>query len=567
MILKNKRKAPAKSRALAIAVYLIAAALFVGFVYYTTLPPMNIHSGGFWSFMFFLGIVVTVSWFVVNMLSGKLFAETVRFPSGMIDFQASMGGIRNKFPRIMLGIAAAVIAFLVIGNIVGSRMFRAKTYSSLITVEEADFATGIAETEYVSDIALMDTASARIIGARTLGTLSDLVSQYQVSYDYTQIAMKNPAGDSHPYKVAPLEYESFFKWVKNRGAGIPGYVKVDTVRFEAEFVRLSGEYIRYSPSAYFSKNLMRSLRFAYPTAIFGSVCFEVDDNGHPYWVASTMKPHAGLFGAMDVDKVVTLDAVTGETAIYAPPESPDWIDIVYYGSLICQKYDWYGMLRGGWLNSEFSQVNCVVTTDDFGYKIIGNDVYIFTGVTSTASDEANIGFILANSRTGEYKFFSVAGAEEYSAMSAAEGSVQQFGYRASFPSLINVGGEATYIMVLKDASGIVKMYSMVNVRNYNIVVTSQTQEEVFRLYKAALAQSGAKGSGVIAGDSRETVLNEVVYVVQEGETVVYLKTEAGVFRMPFTEDVLFLEPGDRITIEAGDPGGDVIPAYSVKKGN
>ena len=565
MILKNKRRAPKKSRALPIALYLIAAVLFVGFVYYTTLPPINIHSGAFWTFLFFLGIVVTVSYYVVGILSGKIFAETVRFPSGMIDFQTSMGGVKRKFPRIMAGIGLAAVAFLVIGSIAGSQMLRAKTYSSLITVEDADFATGIEETEYVTDIALMDTASARIIGARTLGTLSDLVSQYQVSYDYTQIAMKDATGEPHPFKVSPLEYESFFKWVKNRGAGIPGYVKVDTVRFEAEFVRLTGEYIRYSPSAYFSKNLTRALRFAYPTAIFGNVCFEVDDDGHPYWVAPTMKPHAGLFGAMDVDKVVTLDAVTGQTEIYAPADSPDWIDIVYYGDLICRKYDWYGMLRGGWLNSEFSQVNCVVTTDDFGYKIIGNDVYIFTGVTSTASDEANVGFILANSRTGDYRFFSVAGAEEYSAMSAAEGSVQQYGYRASFPSLVNVGGEATYIMVLKDASGIVKMYSMVNVRNYNIVVTSTTQEEVFQKYKAALKQSGAVQAvdDVVPGTA---TVREIVYVVENGSTVVYIKSDTDIYRTDFSEDLLFLEPGDEFNyLEMDITEAGVRRVFNVKK--
>ncbi len=546
--LRQKKRADKKNgRALPVILYLLAVLILAGLVYYVTLPPMNIHSGGFWTFVIFLGIVVTASYFVIGTITGKMFTETVRFPSGNIDFQASMEGAKTKFPKVMGLLGLAVAAFLIVGSVVGSQMFRAKTYSSLITVEEEDFSSGIAETEYVTDIALMDTASARIIGARTLGTLSDLVSQYQVSYNYTQIAMQNAAGESHPYKVAPLEYESFFKWVKNRQAGIPGYVKVDTVKFEAEFVRLTGDYIRYSPSAYFSKNLTRALRFAYPTAIFGSVCFEVDDAGHPYWVASTMKPHAGLFGAMDVDKVVTLDAVTGETAIYAPADSPDWIDIVYYGDLICRKYDWYGMLRGGYLNSAFSQVNCVVTTDDFGY-------------------EANIGFILANSRTGEYKFFSVAGAEEYSAMSAAEGSVQQYGYRASFPSLINVGGEATYIMVLKDASGIVKMYSMVNVKNYNIVVTSTTQDEVFRLYKAALAQNGARIE-TAAEESLETVLNEIVYVVVNGETVVYLKTEAGIFRTAFSEDLLFLEEGDRISLEIGgrDDSG-VQQAYSVKKG-
>ena len=310
---------------------------------------------------------------------------------------------------------------------------------------------------------------------------------------------------------------------------------------------------------------MRALRFAYPTKIFGNVSFEVDDEGHPYWVAATMKPNAGLFGAMDVDTVVILDACTGESAEYIPAESPDWIDIVYYGTLVCRKYDWYGMLRGGYLNSAFSQTNCVVTTDDFGYKIIGNDVYIFTGVTSTAGDEANIGFILANSRTGEYKFFSVPGAEEYSAMAAAEGSVQQYRYSASFPSLINVNGEATYIMVLKDASGIVKMYSMVNVENYNIVVTSDTQEDVFRRYKAAIAApAGSVPSDALT--SEDITVDEILYITQAGETVVYLKSDKGVFRTSFDEKLLFIEEGDTITVRyLVKEDVTILSAFEVKK--
>ena len=562
---KNKAK---NTRRTLIVLYLIAVVLVICGIYYVTLPPISIHSGEFWTFFFFVDAAIFVSYYIVGLISGRFFADAVKLPSGTVDFRGlrSDDGKKSRFIRVQVILTVLVIAFLIVGSLIGSQMFRAKTYSSLITVEDTDFASGIDETEYVSDIALMDTASARIIGARTLGTLSDLVSQYNVSSDYTQIAFRS--GDSaRPYKVAPLEYASFFKWLKNRGAGIPGYVKVDTVEFEAEFIRLSGDFIRYSPSAYFGKNLRRALRFAYPTAIFGRVCFEVDDDGHPYWIASVMKPNAGLFGAMDVDSVIVLDACTGETAQYAPAESPDWIDIVYYGDLICQKYDWHGMLRGGYLNSAFGQTNCVVTTDDFGYKIIGNDVYIFTGVTSTSNDEANIGFILANSRTGDYRYFSVPGAEEYSAMSAAEGSVQQYGYRASFPSLINVGGEATYIMVLKDASGIVKMYSMVNVNNYNIVVTSDTQEEVFQKYKNALVQNGSHltGSGHTALTTEEITLNEILFIPQNGSTTVFLKADEGVYSLPFEERVLFLEPGDKVTVEYAEKQTDgVTPISSVK---
>ena len=551
------------TRAAAILAYIAAVLIFLGVVYYVTLPPISIYSGAFWTFFFFVDAVIFVSFLVIGTLSGKLFGTFMRFPSSHIDFRSGVL-TRMGFVKVQAVITLLVVAFLFLGSLVSSEIFRAKTYSSLITVEESDFASDIAETEYVSDIALMDSGSARIIGARTLGTLSDLVSQYNVAGSYTQIAMTEPDGSTAPYKVAPLEYASFFKWLTNSKSGIPGYVKVDPVRFDAEFVRLSGDYIKYSDSAYFGKDLMRALRFAYPTAIFGSVFFEVDDNGHPYWIASVMKPNAGLFGAYDVESVVTLDACTGETAEYAPAESPEWIDIVYSGNLICQKYDWYGMLRGGYINSAFSQADCVVTTDDFGYKIIGNDVYIFTGVTSTSNDEANIGFILANSRTGAYKYFSVPGAEEYSAMSAAEGSVQQYRYTASFPSLVNVGGEATYIMVLKDASGIVKMYSMVNVRNYNIVVTSETQEEVFQKYKLALAQN----SGSIPDDllTEETVTaDEILYITQSGETVVYVKSGERVFRMTFNEEILFVNEGDSITVWHSGTTDGVIPVVRFER--
>ncbi len=530
----------------AIVAYLVAVLLFVGGVYYVTLPPLSVSSGAFWTFFFFVDAVVFVSYLVVGLLSGRALGSFARISHGNVDFRTK--ALRKlRFIRIQVIITLVVVLLLIVGAILSSEMLRAKTYSSLITVNEGDFSTDISETEYVSDIALMDSASARIIGARTLGTLSDLVSQYNVAYSYTQIAMRGADGNTYPYKVAPLEYASFFKWVTNSRSGIPGYVKVDPVRFDAEFVRLDGEYIRYSDSAYFGKDLTRALRFAYPTAIFGSVYFEVDDDGHPYWIASIVEPNAGLFGAFDVCAVVTLDACTGETMKYVPSESPEWIDIVYSGDLLCRKYDWYGMLRGGYLNSAFAQTDCVVTTDDFGYKIMGNDVYIFTGVTSTSNDEANIGFILANSRTGEYSYYGVPGAEEYSAMSAAEGSVQQYGYRASFPSLINVGGEATYIMVLKDASGIVKRYSMVNVRNYNIVVSGETQDEVFRSYKTALSQNSPALSDELLTEE-VIVVDELIYTTQGGETVVYVRSGERVFRTDFDEALLFVDEGDTMTV-------------------
>lgn len=507
----------------------LLAVLAVGIGYYITLPPLSVYSGQFWTFVFYVLAVIGGAGLLIRW--NKQRVVVVGTPSGM-----------PRFIKVLLSISAGILALLFVISIFSSELFRAKTYSTLIDIETCDFATDVPQTEVVTDIALMDSASARIIGARTLGSLSDLVSQYNVADTYTQIAMEGV-----PYKVAPLEYASFFKWLQNGSAGIPGYVQVDPVAFDAKFVRLN-DYMKISPSAYFGTDLMRVLRFADPTAMWGSVYFEIDDDGHPYWIASALKPQAGWFGAYDVDRVVVLDACTGDATTYAKDEIPAWVDIVYTGDLICQKYDWYGMLGGGYFNSIFSQTGCVVTTDDFGYKIIGDDVYVFTGVTSVSNDEANIGFIMVNSRTGKYTYYVVPGAEEHSAMDAAEGSVQQYGYTASFPTLINVNGEATYIMVLKDASGIVKMYSMVNVSNYNLVVTSESQTEVFQKYKAKLSQNGVE---LTLGELQtETItVAEILYIPTDGDTTAYIRSDAEeVYKIAFDEALLLVRPGDRLTV-------------------
>ncbi|MBR5445267.1 MAG: hypothetical protein IKV57_04040 [Clostridia bacterium] len=507
----------------------LLAVLVIGVGYYVTLPPLNPCSSQFWTFFFFTLAVIGGAGLLIAHANRKIIivGQHMKLPG---------------FIKVLLGIAAVCLALLLIFSIASSQILRAGTYSSLITVEQGNFAEDVPQSEYVTDIALMDSQSARIIGARTLGTLSDLVSQYNVSGTYTQIAMEGV-----PVKVSPLEHASFFKWLQNGAKGIPGYVKVDPVAFDAEFIRLD-DYIRISPSCYLGTDLMRALRFAAPTAIWGSVYFEVDDQGHPFWIASVLAPNAGWFGAYDVKKVVVMDACTGDAVTYALGEVPAWVDIVFTGSLICQKYDWYGMLGGGYFNSILSQTGCVVTTNDFGYKIIGDDVYVFTGVTSVSNDEANIGFILVNSRTGEYTFYAVPGAEEYSAMAAAEGSVQQYRYDASFPTLINVDGEATYIMVLKDASGIVKMYSMVNVENYNLVVTAESQNEVFQKYKARLSQTGVNMDSDSL-QSRTITVEEILYIPMDGSTTAYIRSTDGmVYKIAFDEALLLTGEGDKLTV-------------------
>lgn len=534
---------------------IVSGIVFTSLYYYFTLPAINPMYPGFW---FTLALVIA-SFAYPFLLKPRTKARKSSGAFGKnVIFKA------NSDKTVNLGVIIAIaapIAIMAIGSIVSSTFFNAKRYANVIEVKEAVFETDMKETNEVTNIALMDGESAKIIGNRTLGSLSEVVSQYEIAEKYTQINYQRT-----PKKVANLEYADFFKWMNNREKGIPGYVMVDPVGNTADYVKLE-KSLKYVDSGYLGDDLMRKLRFSYPTKIFDSVNFEVDDNGNPYYIVSCLKPKIFPFGAMDVNEVIIFDPVTGDSKLYALSDVPAWVDAVFSGTLAEEKYNWHGTLSGGYINSVIGNKDCKRTTDDYGYIVIDDDVWYFTGVTSVTSDESNIGFIISNARTGEYKYYPVVGAEEYSAMKAAEGEVQEKGYTASFPSLINVNGEATYIMVLKDAGGLVKLYALVNVEQYGIVATGSTQAEAMKAYKALLAENGID-NGKNDGDAPEeeaealvaTVASIDTYTV-DGNTVFYFVTSDGIYfkgMLKDNEDLIFISVGDTVEFTYEDTENEWI---------
>lgn len=504
-----------------------------GFIsYYLALPAINVFNVGFWIWILFLAFTFCISAFAAG-----------RTTSGEIKKAKYIVGELKVSTIIML----ACIAALFLGVLSSAKIFNAKRYAGLIHVETAAFEEDMPETTNVSNIALMDTASASIIGNRTLGSLSSVVSQFEINSQYSQINYQNT-----PKKVANLEYAGFIKWMQNRKNGIPGMVMVDPLNNSAEYVEFA-KTMKYADSAFLGKDLKRALRFSYPTKIFGKVFFEVDDNGTPYYIASCMKPHAGLFGAMDVNEVVIFNPCDGSSELYKLKDVPSWVDIVFDGDLASDKYNWYGTLSGGFFNSIFGNKNCKRATDDYGYIVRDDDVWYFTGVTSVNKDESNIGFILTNARTGEYKFYSVIGAEEYSAMHAAEGEVQEKGYTASFPSLINVNGQATYIMVLKDSGGLVKRYALVNVEKYSLVATGVTQQEAMNAYKKRLVEDNLLIPDESMYQTVSVRVTDVRMISVDNIPTVYVTAENGkVYKgyLNTDESLVLIREGDSLEIQA-----------------
>lgn len=472
-----------KSRFWTILAGVILTLLVAAVYYYVELPAINIHAPGFWKFI----IVVLVVLVVVNLLLGAARPE-VEISGGRVhafhgikfNYKSKSAQIRSK---ILMGITAAVVVIFVIGALLSSPIINAKKYQQLMTVDTRTFTEDIHPVSY-DQIPILDKDSAATIGNRVMGTMVDMVSQFEVSDMYTQINYQNK-----PVRVAPLEYGSLIKWFTNHSDGIPAYIKIDMTTQEAECVRLD-QGIQYSTSDHFGRNIYRYLRFAYPTYIFDDINFEIDEDGTPYWVCPVKQYNIGLFGGVTIGRVVLVNAVTGEMEDYVVDQAPQWIDKVYSAEMLIDLYDYNGQLKNGYLNSVLSQKGCLQTTDGYNYIALEDDVWVYTGITSVGQDKSNVGFVLMNQRTMETRYYEISGAEENSAMSSAEGKVQHLGYSATFPFLLNVGGEPTYFMALKDSAGLVKQYAMLNIEKYQTVATGDTVAECEKAYVSMMADNG-----------------------------------------------------------------------------
>ncbi|MCI8504627.1 MAG: CvpA family protein [Lachnospiraceae bacterium] len=535
-----------------VLVSLLVTLVFGSVYFYFKLPALNIHNRELYSFVILLCVVFSVC---MVLLQG--------FRAGSVKEYMTYTKKNLAVPLILLILAVVVI---IAGSLFGLVIFRAKAYSELMPMNTGDFASEVSEIGW-NQIPLLDENSANNLANRKLGELSDLVSQFAVDDSSAQINYQG-----HPVRLNYLNYNDFFKWWNNRGDGIPAYVRIDMRTQEVEVVRLE-EGIKYSPSEYFSRDLMRHLRFSYPTLMFDDVNFEINDDGTPYWIASVIEKRIGLFDGTDISGAVLVNAVTGETEYYDIEDVPTWVDRVYSADLIVAQYDYYGEYHNGFWNSLFGQKDCTETTDGYNFIAQDDDVWVYTGVTSVTGDRGNIGFILVNQRTKEAHYYSCAGAEEYSAMSSAEGAVQQFSYGATFPLLLNISDQPTYFMALKDAAGLVKMYAMVNVQQYQIVATGNTVADCQKRYHELLVENQILSDEEIKEPEPEEKAVSVSGKVEEirsadmdGNTVYFLKLEKGkVYYMVSAKDypmAVILDAGDHITITHYPTEDELIEAES-----
>lgn len=576
----NKKTAsvtPPGSTAKKIIVSLVVTVIVAAAAYYFMLPALNFKAIEMY---LYIGVIL------VTFIASFGIVSKAYFRPEYMEYA------KNKV-KIPIFLIIALVAVVAVGYLTGAVIFRAKAYHEIIDVKDGDFSAEVAEIDF-SSVPRLDKDSSNMIATRTLGDLSDHVSQFVVSEYSTQINYKGS-----PVRVQSLAYGDVFKWLKNTKQGIPAYIIVDMTTQKGEIVRLE-ESIKYSPAEHFNEYLMRHVRFKYPTLMLDYPSFEIDDTGRPYWIVPVLDKTIGLFGGTDVSGAILVDAITGDTTLvstsldgktklhtdkFVTDSEYQWIDRIYSAEILNTQYNYYGKYGKGFINSVIGQSDVKVTSQGYNYLALNDDVYMYTGVTSISSDQSIIGFVLINQRTKEASYYQVSGALENAAQTSAQGKVQEYGYIATFPLLLNVSGEPTYFMALKDASQYVKMYAMVNVKQSTVVGVGANLTECTEKYAAELKANGIKvdinvdSMGNEADNNTEAPVKDTVdvsgtvadirSVITGGETYFYIRLQdsASYYKVAVNqaEKIVILNVGDTVTFVVDkDAKGDIIAVNSVK---
>lgn len=531
--------------------------LFAAIVYYFMLPPMNLRATEFYVYVI---VVLVVFAGLMGLSMGKQAYET---RTGRFKLNLSFGKKYGTWYKVVFGIIGVFAVILVGGIFVSAEFFHASAYQKLMPVASREFTEDISQIS-LSEVPVVDRATAIRLGDRKLGELVDLVSQFEVdenSYSYTQINYNGV-----PTRVAPLVYGDVIKWFNNQSSGIPGYMSVDMTTQEVTLIRLE-QGIKYSPSEFFFRNLDRHLRLRYPTFMFDTYSFEVDDDGNPYWICPVYTYKIALFGGKDMKGVVIVDAQDGSSNYYDISDVPQWVDQAYSSDIVVNQIDYWGKYKKGFINTIIGQKEVCQTSGGYNYLALSDDVWLYTGLTSAGNDQSNIGFVLVNLRTKEARYYVVSGATEYSAMASAEGQVQHLGYEATFPVLLNIANQPTYFLSLKDNAGLVKKFAYVNVEKYQMVGIGDNLSEAYSNYLKLTAEDDDIDTSALQSVTKN--ITAIHTAVKGGNTYYYIElagmNQVFMASIELNDLLAVLKEGDRVTVSYIDTGDTFITINAIEK--
>jgi len=490
---------------------LVLALLFDVFVYFTAQPAINIHSYGFWVFV----LICVIPFLVLN-----------------IDFKANW-----KTNVGIIIFSASLVLALLVANMIGTPLLGGlKNYQNRIAIPESSDFSEIDEFDK-TQVQIVDKNISMSLADRVFGEMgADVVSQYQMSNNYASIVVDNTM-----YRITPVEYSGFIKWLSTRNNGTPGFIAVNVTTGDTVFHELENG-LKYTENAKLLNNLDLHLRLKYPFEVLGQTKFEVDDDWNPYWVTEVLD-YKFIGKCEDVKGVIVTNPVNGDTVYYDVDEVPSWVDNVYNANLISHQYNSYGEYVNGLFN--FSQKGKTAVTDDYAYLQKNGHLWMYTGITSIGTDESNVGFIYVDLQNKNVIYIISAGAEEYSARASAEGAVQEKGYSSVFPTIVNIDGEPVYFMGLKDNAGLIKSYAFVAYKNYQKVGIGVSVEEALKNF------TGKAVVNIDKTEKVEIVVKQIASAVVDGNSMYFIETsDDNYYRcsIEISDMLPFVKEGDKLSV-------------------
>ncbi len=411
------------------------------------------------------------------------------------------------------------IVFLVLFGLFGGRPWlHSEEYANLIEVEEnLDFVEDI-QTVNVDTLPLVDKAYGYKLGQLKLGEYPGIGSEFEAG-EYSDIIYQGKQ-----YLVAPLEYRGFFKWLSNNSVGTPGYILIDKITGETEFVNLretTGEGLIYTPSAYLDQDLVRHTYYSGLSSYkLENQFFEIDEDGNPYYVLQYSLPTIFINGGNKINRIAVVNATTGEVNVYLPGEEPAWIESVYPNTILFEQLGYWGSLQNGWLNSVFAQKEVIQPSNGTRVIMNGDELYYFTGFTSAGSDESTIGFLYTGMKSKDTKLFRFPGATEEAAMNKVITLLPQNNISTSFPIPLNVEDVPTYFILIKGEDGRILRYVYVSVQDLEIYSMSETETAAYNNYLVKLSSTNSSSITELTG-----IMTDIVSYVSNGDTIYWIEID------------------------------------------
>jgi hypothetical protein len=521
---------------LAIPIIIIISAIWLYFFQ----PEINIKSPG--SILVIL-LLIAIDAFILAIFKQKKNKQKTEI--NILDLKAfKLAGFYS-----ILGLL--YFLYIIIGGISGAHIIRAKAYVEQMPMEVMeidDFAEQVSPQSIgTSTLPIIDREIAL---RKAEGQLSTYGSQYSIGNSFTLINIKED-GVERLVRVAPLEYNGLVVAATHYNKGSVGYVMVDVVTEEAKFVEVE-EGIKYLESGLLNRNLSRYIWMHYPTSLVTEYSFEIDDEGTPYWVASVYDNEVGLFSGQNPIGAIIVNAVNGDINRYDIKDVPLWVDRVIPSEQAMTQANNALTYKNGWFNATFGAKKEVFNlTEEYNYLSLNGKTYMYSGVTSpNNADETSVGFILVDLRNKEARMYRIQGITEYRAMEIARNhqSVKAQNLNATEPLLVNIEGQPTYFLTLKNSVQR-QWYVLVRVSD-GAIVLNQNLRNCKSEYISLLTNQN--GSPVTAGlESFSGIVSRIREAQGDTLEFVFANDVDKIYIVPVSlgVDTRFLQAGDKVTVK------------------